>query len=104
MVQQLVGHERGITGAIFSSFMPALGALVQCRQTGIQVPERLALTAFGSPTDGATTIEPGLTTIEIDHTAIGRQAAQAMVRRIAGDTLDTQTIETPYKLMRRGSA
>ncbi len=104
IVPQLLEHERGITAAIFSSYMPGLGALVHCGQSGIDIPGRIALTAFGSPTDGAATIEPGLTTIEIDHTAIGRLAAQTMIRRIAGQTLDSPTIETPYKLMRRGSA
>ena len=52
----------------------ALGVLTEARTRGIRVPEQVAVVGLGD-LDFAAATDPALTTVRIDGTAIGREAA-----------------------------
>ncbi len=105
VIDEILNHDAKIDGVIFGTHLPALGSLIHCQQKGITVPGQIALAAFGSPTDGTASIEPGLTTIQTDHRDIGHTSAHAILGRLSGQPAAGPTvIELPFKLIRRGSA
>ena len=57
--------------------------MTEAQARGIDVPERLAIVGFGD-LDFAADLHPALTTVRIDGTAIGRQAARFIVDRAEG--------------------
>ena len=90
---------------IFSSYSPAIGSLIFCQQNGIDVPGRFAIAAFGAPADVASAVHPGLTSIQIDHDAIGRTAARAILNRLASEPeTGSSVMDLHFELVRRGSA
>lgn len=74
------------TDAVFcSSDSLALGALAHAHAVGLKVPEQLGVMGFGNQAlamDGV----PALSTIAVDGTRIGNQAARALLGRMRGDT------------------
>jgi len=61
----------------------ALGALIEARAKGIRIPAALRIFGFGD-LDFAAHADPALSTVRIDGTAIGRQAARFILERVAG--------------------
>ncbi len=90
--------------AVFcSTDMAALGVLIEAGKRGIRVPEQLAVIGFGD-TVFASQTEPPLTTIRVDGTAIGQQAAQFIMQRVAGVAVERPVVDIGFALVRRGSA
>lgn len=61
----------------------ALVVLAHARKLGVKVPQELSVAGFADLPEAAVVI-PGLTTVRQDPHAIGRRAAQVLLRRIAG--------------------
>ena len=61
--------------------------MTEARARGIAVPRQLAVVGFGD-LEFAADLHPALTTVRIDGTAIGRQAAQFIVDRAEGREVD----------------
>lgn len=59
----------------------AVGALQQARAMGLRVPEDVSITGFDDIELARITL-PQLTTVHVPHRAMGRQAAQELIRMV----------------------
>jgi LacI family transcriptional regulator, gluconate utilization system Gnt-I transcriptional repressor len=90
--------------AVFcSSDVLALGAITEATSRGIAIPRQLRIFGFGD-LDFAAHTYPALSTVRIDGTAIGRQAAQFVIDRAAGREISKRVIDIGFKLIARASA
>lgn len=89
--------------AVFcSSDLLALGVLTEAQARKIPVPERLAIVGFGD-LEFAADLHPALTTVHINGTAIGRQAAQFIVDRAEGHPIGQSVIDIGFSIVDRQS-
>jgi LacI family gluconate utilization system Gnt-I transcriptional repressor len=92
------------TDAVFcSTDVIAHGVLIEARVRGIRVPQDLAVIGFGDFSFARDT-DPALTTVRIDGTAIGGQAARFIVERAEGREVTTPVIDLGFSLVERGTA
>ena len=101
-LSQLLG-EGFIDGVVFcSSDTLAQGALTECQARGLKVPEQIALIGFGDQSFAADTYPP-LSTVRIDRPKMGRIAADKLLARIDGKTLDDHVIDVGFEMVERGT-
>lgn len=92
------------TDAVFcSSDAMALGVLTEAQARDIKVPKQLRVFGFGDNNFAADT-HPALSTVRIDGTAIGRQAAQFIIDRASGHPIANRIIDLGFTLIARASA
>ena len=98
-------EQHGLTsGAIFcSSDLLAQGALIEAQARGISVPDELAIMGFGDQ-DYAQDLEPALTTVAIDRTRLGCEAADALLARIDETGQPVAVNNIGFKIVKRASA
>lgn len=96
-------RDAGDIDAVFcSSDLLALGVLMQAQASGIAVPGQLAVVGFGD-LEFAADLNPALTTVRIDGTAIGRQAARFIVERAAGRPVEPRVVDIGFTIVERGT-
>lgn len=96
--------KRPRTDAIFcSSDLLALGALIEAGSRDIAVPKKLRVFGFGDLNFAADT-DPALSTVRIDVTRIGRQAARFIIERAAGREIPEPILDLGFTLVERASA
>jgi LacI family gluconate utilization system Gnt-I transcriptional repressor len=97
--------ERGtpLRAVFCSSDGLAQGVLTEARARGLRVPEDLAVVGFGGA-DFAAFLEPSLSTVQIDGSAIGRLAARQVLARCRGETVDTPVIDLGFTIVERRSS
>lgn len=83
-MEELLAARPRPTAVFVASDVVALGALQAIRQSGLQVPEDLALVGFDD-IPLAEFIDPPLTTVRLPATSLGWGAAELLIRLIAGD-------------------
>ncbi len=95
--------ERGsLPRAVFcSSDTLAHGVLMEAQARGLSVPRDLAIVGFGDLDFAAYTFPP-LSTLRIDRTAIGRQAAEALLARFEGKPVE-RIVDVGFQIMERGT-
>ena len=76
-------QRRPLDAVFCSSDLLALGVMTEAQARGVAVPGQLAVVGFGD-LEFAADLHPALTTVHINGTAIGRQAAQFIVDRAEG--------------------
>jgi LacI family transcriptional regulator, gluconate utilization system Gnt-I transcriptional repressor len=81
----------------------AQGVLTEARARGIRVPEDLAVVGFGG-TDFAAHLEPSLTTVQIDGSAIGQQAANLLLARCRGEPAERRVVDVGFTIVERDSS
>ena len=92
------------TDAVFcSSDLLALGVLTEARARGLAVPGRLAVVGFGD-LEFAADLDPALTTVRINGTAIGRRAAQFIVDRAEGRDVGPRVVDIGFSVVERASS
>ena len=77
--------------------------ITEAHARGIPVPERLAVFGFGDFAFAADT-HPALTTVRIDGTAIGRQAARFIIDRAEGRPVAERVVDIGFSIVQRASA
>ncbi|MFC7409514.1 MULTISPECIES: LacI family DNA-binding transcriptional regulator [Hydrogenophaga] len=93
-----------LTDAVFcTSDMLALGVLIEAQTRGLAVPDQLAVVGLGD-LDFAASLQPALTTVRIDGTRIGQTAAQYIVDRVEGRSVDQPILDIGFSLVERASA
>lgn len=92
------GFERGIV--VCSSDTLAHGAMIECQSRAIAIPEPVAIFGFGDQSFAPDTF-PALSTVRIDRPVMGRLAAEALLKRISGETLDDPVIDLGFELIER---
>jgi LacI family gluconate utilization system Gnt-I transcriptional repressor len=89
--------------AIFcSSDLLAMGVLTEATVRGIKVPKALSVMGFGDVAFGAD-IEPALSTVRINGSDIGRIAAQYLMARAEGQSIDKPIIDVGFSIIERAS-
>ena len=86
-----------------SSDLLALGVMTEAQARGIAVPAQLAVVGFGD-LEFAADLHPALTTVRIDGTAIGRQAARFIVDRAEGRQVGPRVVDIGFSIVDRDSA
>jgi len=85
-----------------SSDLLALGVLTEAGARGIAVPGRLAVVGFGDLAF-AGDAHPALSTVRIDGTGIGRQAARFIVDRAEGRPVADKVVDLGFQIIERAS-
>ncbi len=101
-LQALLAQTPKLDGVFCSSDMLALGVLTEAQASRIDVPGRLAVIGFGD-LDFARDLHPALTTVRIDGTRIGREAARCIVDRAEGRAVPERVIDIGFELVERAS-
>jgi LacI family gluconate utilization system Gnt-I transcriptional repressor len=97
-------ESHGEIDAVFcSSDILALGALTEAHARGIAVPAQVRVFGFGD-NNFAADAHPALSTVRIDGTAMGRQAARFVIDRAAGRPVPQRVIDIGFELVARASA
>jgi LacI family gluconate utilization system Gnt-I transcriptional repressor len=100
---ELLRDAPGIDAVFCSSDLLALGVLTEAQARGVAVPGQLAVVGFGD-LEFAADLHPALTTVRIDGTAIGRQAAQFIVERAEGGQRGPRVVDIGFSIIQRESA
>ena len=82
---QLIARAKDIDAVFCGSDLLAIGALGAARQLGLNVPSQLAICGFGDLEFSTETI-PQLTTVRVEGTRIGVNAARFLLDRLSGET------------------
>lgn len=91
------------TDAVFcSSDLLAHGVLTEAQARGLGIPEQLKVVGFGDLGFAAHT-HPALTTVRIDGTAIGRQAARFIIDRALGNDPGERVRDIGFSIITRGT-
>jgi LacI family gluconate utilization system Gnt-I transcriptional repressor len=99
----LLAAAPDIDAVFCSSDLLALGVMTEAQARGIAVPAQLAVVGFGD-LEFAADLNPALTTVRIDGTAIGRQAARFIVDRAEGRSVDSRVVDIGFSIVDRDSA
>lgn len=84
--------------AVFAvSDLSAMGALMECRRRGIDVPGQVSLMGFGDFEIGRISC-PSLTTISVDAEGIGRRAGQLIRCLLGGAAEEPREIDVGFTL------
>jgi len=102
-LRQLLEQRPDIDAVFCSSDLLALGVMTEAQAGGIRVPEQLAVVGFGD-LEFSADLHPALTTVRIDGTAIGRQAAQFIVDRAEGREIVESVVDVGFSIVERESA
>jgi LacI family gluconate utilization system Gnt-I transcriptional repressor len=99
----LLEEDPTIDAVFCSSDLIALGVLTEARARALCVPEQLAVVGLGD-LDFAADLDPALTTVRIDGSAIGREVAHFIVERIRGHAVEDRILDIGFELVQRQSA
>lgn len=99
---ELLEKDPKIEAVCCSSDTLASGVLAEAQARGLRVPDDLAVCGFGNADFGAHVV-PSITTVHVDGPEIGRLAAQLIIDRCRGKTVDQPIIDLGFRLIERES-
>lgn len=99
---RILQREPSVDAVFCSSDLLALGVLTEAQARGLAVPRQLAIVGFGD-LELSADVHPSLTTVQINGDAIGRQAAQFILDRLDGRTVDPRVIDIGFSIIERES-
>ncbi|MEZ5660001.1 MAG: LacI family DNA-binding transcriptional regulator [Burkholderiaceae bacterium] len=100
-MRRLLAEAPGFTALIAGNDPLAIGAMIECAQRSIIVPEQLSVVGFDD-IELSGQWDPPLTTMRIPSARIGLEAARRLMARLAGEPVPVaQTL--PCELIVRGS-
>ena len=88
---------------VCSSDWSAHGALDELRYRQLRVPDDVAVVGFGD-LDFASELEPALTTVKIDGSIIGNQAAEFLMLRAQSKPIKKPVVDIGFSLITRNSS
>lgn len=101
-LRELLERHPTVDALFCSSDLMALGVMIEAHAQGIAIPDRLAIIGLGD-LSFSRDLDPPLTSVRIDGTAIGRIAAQFIVER-AEERLVTEPVrDIGFSIIERGS-
>lgn len=97
--------EKGFDGGLVfcSSDVMAKGAIVEAHARGLSVPDTIGIVGFGDQ-DFAAFMYPSLSSVRVDRDALGRIAAESILRRFENDPDIDPVVEIGFEVIRRESA
>ncbi|MCA1324909.1 LacI family DNA-binding transcriptional regulator [Herbaspirillum sp. alder98] len=100
---ELLQRQPGIDAIFCSSDLLALGVMIEAQARGIAIPQQLAVVGFGD-LDFARDLQPQLTTVRIDGTAIGQRAARFIIDRANDIEIAQPVVDVGFSIISRQSA
>jgi LacI family gluconate utilization system Gnt-I transcriptional repressor len=100
--RRLLERRPDVEALLCASDLLAVGALFECQRRGIRVPEDFGIAGFDN-IELAEHVEPALTTVRLPHQAIGAQAAELLLDRIAGKPVAGSVVDMGFEIVVRGS-
>lgn len=91
-----------MTAVVCATDTHAYGVLQEARVAGVAVPETLAVTGFDDLPYSETS-NPGLTTVHLPATEMGRLAGQQLLQLMAGEGAAASPLTLDATLVVRGS-
>lgn len=88
-LRTILAEHPTTTAIMCNTDVLAVGALAECRDLGIRVPEQLSVTGFGG-LELAAHLNPPLTTVEVPDHLMGRRAGDALLRLLSGKPFTNQ--------------
>jgi len=101
-VRQLFAYSNPPTAVICSNDIIAIGAMAECQQLGLRVPEDVSIGGF-EDLAVASHVRPALTTVRWSQRDLGRRAAEAVLGLLSGERDKVEQIEVPVELIVRGT-
>ncbi len=99
----LLQGSADIDAVFCSSDLLALGVLTEAQARSLSLPAQLAVMGFGD-LEFAADLHPALSTVRIDSTAIGQQAAKFIVARAEGREVAQRVVDIGFSIVERESA
>ena len=99
----LLAEVPDIDVVVCSSDALAHGVITEAQARGMRVPHDIAAMGFGD-LGFAQHTHPAISTVRIDGTAIGRQAARFIIDRAEGRPVEQKVIDLGFSLVERASA
>lgn len=90
----------GVTAVFCYNDMHAVGALLACRESGVDVPGQVSIIGFDD-IDLAQYVTPALTTVHQPKLRLGQLATEMLLALMAGQPVENQTV--PVELVLRRS-
>ncbi|MDM0107918.1 LacI family DNA-binding transcriptional regulator [Variovorax sp. J22R24] len=100
---ELLATIPGIDVVVCSSDALAHGVITEAQARGMRVPQDIAAMGFGD-LGFAQHAHPAISTVRIDGTAIGRQAARFIIDRAEGRPVEQKVVDLGFSLIERASA
>ncbi|KAF1045075.1 MAG: HTH-type transcriptional regulator GntR [Herbaspirillum frisingense] len=98
----LLDRHPGIDAAFFSNDVIAAGAAMECARRGVEVPGRIALAGFAN-LEIAPEVLPALTTVQISVHQIGLTAADMLLARFSGRSVEQPICDLGFSILERKS-
>jgi len=98
----LLGQKTPPTALFCMNDEMAIGAMHQCKNLGLRVPEDISVAGFDGIEFSSFT-DPPLTTIKQPAEELGRQAMTSLYRIMTGRLLDNHQVKLPFELVARDS-
>ena len=102
-LEKLLALDPKMQAVFCSNDALAVGALMECRRRGIQVPQKLAIAGFAD-LDIAAEVEPALTTVQVRSRTIGEEAANMLLARLRGEPITAVVRDLGFTVVPRASA
>jgi LacI family gluconate utilization system Gnt-I transcriptional repressor len=100
---RLIESDRELDAVFFANDVLATGALLECQRRGIEVPRHIGIAGFGDAELSAQ-LTPALTTVKVPRYEISRRAAELLLARLHGETVENHMIDLGFQVLRRESA
>jgi LacI family transcriptional regulator len=100
-LRALLGLSPRPTAVVCGNDLLGIGALLECQDVGLPVPEAISITGFDNQ-ELTSHIRPGLTTVNLPLSDLGRRATEILLGLLAGEVLEA-SVELPVELVIRGS-
>lgn len=95
--------DAGFRGAIHcSSDAMAHGVMLEAQARGLSVPQDIAVIGFGD-LDFAAYTSPPLSSVRVDRFTVGRLAAEALLKRLAGETVSPKVVDVGFGIVERAT-
>ena len=101
-LRSLLQRHPGIDAIFCSSDMLALGVLTEAQALGVRVPDDLGVMGFGD-LSFARDLQPALTTVRIDGSRIGLEAARFIVERAERRDDHRHILDVGFEIVERDS-
>jgi len=101
-LRALLARQPEVDALFCSSDLLALGVYTEAQALAIAIPARLAVIGFGD-LDFAKDMHPALTTVRIDGSRIGSEAARCIVERAEGRAVTERVIDIGFHIVERAS-
>jgi LacI family transcriptional regulator, gluconate utilization system Gnt-I transcriptional repressor len=103
LFKSLLASTSGMVDAIFCANDDlALGALFESQRMNMHVPRDLALCGFND-IEASQYVNPSLTSVYVGRYEMGAKAAQMVIDRLNGKTLEKKIVDMGYEIKKRQS-